>query len=76
MAETETRLSYRIRIMSTEEREELLARLGISRTTLWARLNAPGTFSLDEAAAIQRFLEELDNESYDMLDMLRPIQLT
>ena len=76
MPETETRLAYRLRRLNAEERAELLARLGISRNTLWARLANPGTFSLDEATAIARFLEELDNESYDMLEMLRPIQLT
>lgn len=76
MAETETRLSYRLRKLNAEERAELLARLGIHRTTLWARLANPGSFTLDEATAIQRFLNELDNVDYDMMEMLRPIQLT
>lgn len=76
MPEIETRLAYRLRQLTAEQRAELLARLGISRTTLWARLERPGTFSLDDARALHQFLEELDGESYDMLEMLRPIQLT
>lgn len=76
MAVIESRLAYRIRRMTSEERSELRARLGITRNTLWRRLNEPGTFSLDDAAVIQRFLEELDNESYDLVEMLRPIALT
>lgn len=75
MANNETRLAYRIRRMSAEERTELLARLGITRSTLWRRLNKPGTFTLDDGGVISRYLEELDGESYDMLEMLRPIAL-
>lgn len=76
MAETETKLAYRLGRLNTEERQELLARLGMARSTLWARLQEPGKFTLNEATTITRFLEELDGEDYDMLEMLRPIQLT
>lgn len=76
MAENETRLTYRLRRLSVEERDELLARLGLSRNTFYARLRAPRTLTLDEADCIGSFLTELDNEDYDMMEMLRPIQLT
>lgn len=76
MPEIETRLSYRLSRLTTDERKQLLERLGISRSTLWSRCKQPGTFTLDDATTIQQFLSQLDNEDYDMLEMLRPIQLT
>lgn len=72
---TETRLAYRVRKLSTAEREELMARTGLGRTTLYARLNAPGKLTLDEATAITRYLEELDNEDYDLNLLLLPVDI-
>lgn len=72
---SESRLSYRLRKLSTGQRNELLQHLGMSRTTLFARMKAPGTFTLDEAATVTRFLEGLDDCAYDVYDMMRPIEL-
>ena len=73
--EKETRLAYRVRMLDAAEREELMARSGLSRTTLYARLKAPGKLTLDEATAITRFLEELDDVAYDLTMMLLPMDI-
>lgn len=74
-ADHETRLAYRIRRLSTEEREQLLQRIGLGRTALFTRLNNPGKFTLDEASGITSFLEELDNMEYDIYQLMRPVEI-
>lgn len=73
---TESRLAYRVRMLSAMERTDLLNKLGMGRTTLFHRLNDPGKLTLDEARTITRFLEALDNEDYDIYEMLRPVEIT
>lgn len=73
MAETETRLAYRLRQLTPVEREQLLDLLGMSRTTFYARMNNPRSLTLDEAITITRFLEALEGEELDLFQMLEPV---
>ena len=73
MAETETRLAYRLRQLTPVEREQLLDMLGMSRTTFYARMNNPRSLTLDEASTITRFLEALEGEELDLFQMLEPV---
>lgn len=73
--QADTRLSYRIRKLSTANRMRLLQALNMGRTTLYAKLNAPGTLTLDQASTITRFLEELDGEDYDINELMRPVEI-
>lgn len=66
----ENKLTYLLTKLSAEQRDALIARLGISRTTFYERRNRPGQFTLDEAAAMCRFLEELHGEELDIYHLL------
>lgn len=72
----ETRLVYRLRKLSQDERARFLERLPMSESTWFKRLNAPGQFTVDELQTIVQGLEQLDGADYDAFDMLQPVQLT
>lgn len=73
--QAETRLSYRIRKLSTAHRERLLQTLNMGRTTLYTKLNQPGTLTLDQASIITRFLEDVDDCEYDITELMRPLEI-
>lgn len=72
----ESRLAYRLRKLSKEQREQLMESMAMGKTAWYARLAKPASFTLEEASTITRYLEALDNEEYDIYEMLRPVEIT
>lgn len=56
----DTKLAYLLGKLTAHQREDLCTRLGISQGTFYSRRNDPGSFTLDEATVLDRFLEELN----------------
>lgn len=75
-AHRESRLSYRLRRLTTAQRRELMQKLGLSKTTLYARMQKPGSLTLDEADTLRQYLEGIDNEAYDIYHLLREVDIT
>lgn len=71
--ETETRLTYRLRKLTADQRSQLLQELNMGRTTFFDRLRNPMCLTLEEASTICRFLEALDGCDYDLFEELKPV---
>lgn len=56
----ETKLAYLLTKLDGAQRDELCRRLSISQETFYRRRNHPGTFTLDDAAVLDQYLEELN----------------
>ena len=68
---TETKLAYLLTRFLPEQREELCARMGITRETFYRRRNNPGSFTLDEGAVLANYLEELHGHPVDLFQLLK-----
>lgn len=72
----ETRLAYRLRQLTPQQRADLCAHLPISESTFWRVLRDPGSkLTLVEGAKITRFLEELDGCDYDTYHLLNEVNI-
>lgn len=71
----ETKLAYLLtRIgQNAPQRQELCAHLGISETTFYQRRNNPGSFTLDEAARLNDWLETTTGNPQDVFAMFREL---
>jgi len=73
----ETRLAYRLRQLTPEQRGQLCAHLEVSQTTFYRILRDPGNkLTLVEGAKLTRFLEELDGTEYDTYHLLKEVDIT
>jgi len=73
----ETRLAYRLRQLTPQQRADLCAYLPTSESTFWRMLRDPGNkLTLVEGARLTRFLEELDGCDYDTYHLLKEVDIT
>lgn len=66
----ESKLSYLLSRLTSEQRDELIAKLGIGRDTFYRRRNRPGEFTLDEGAIIASYLEAIHDSDLDIYHLL------
>lgn len=71
----ETKLAYLLtRIgLNADQRTSLCTHLGISERTFYQRRNDPGTFTLDEAASLNAWLEKTTGEAQDVFRLYREL---
>jgi hypothetical protein len=67
----ETKLSYLLTKFTSDQRDELCARLNISAETFYRRRNHPGDFTLDQAVTLDQFLTELNGAPVDTYRLFR-----
>ncbi len=76
LSKMQSRLAYRLRALSPEQRAELCRRMEISESTFWRALRDPGNqLTLVEADKLRQYLEELDDCDYDMYYLLQTVDL-
>lgn len=75
MSETNSRLRYRLDLLSAEQRDQLMASLEVSKTTYYRLRDNPHQLTLEQAERLRVFLEGLDNCEYDMFRLLEPVEL-
>jgi|GEM_PF-2900459 len=77
MPPTETRLAFRLRHLTPQQRTELCAQLDVSDRTLYRIAHDPARMlNLEQADRLRQYLEALDNCEYDMYQLLRQVDIT
>ncbi|HNA32556.1 MAG TPA: hypothetical protein PL010_12100 [Flavobacteriales bacterium] len=73
----ETRLAFRLRHLTAQQRVELCAQLNVSDRTLYRIADHPGSMlTLEQADRLRQYLEAVDNCDYDMYQLLREVDIT
>ncbi len=66
----ETKLTYLLKQLTTDQRDELIKRLPMGKSAYYIRRDQPGKFTLDEASILCRFLEEIHGQDLDIYHLL------
>lgn len=66
----ESKLTYLLKQLTAEQRDELISRLPMGKSAYYIRRDAPGKFTLDEASILCRFLEEIHGQDLDIYHLL------
>lgn len=73
----ETRLAYRLRHLTAQQRTELCAQLNVSNRTLYRIADHPAhMLTLEQADRLRQYLEAVDNCDYDMYQLLHDMDIT
>jgi len=71
VGEKTCKLARMIRGLDSATKEILRSELGIADKTFYRRLNDPGSFTLDEAPAIKKHLDNYYGQDFDLMAMLQ-----
>jgi hypothetical protein len=76
MKQNETELQHLVKGLSDKERAKLIDTIGISESTLYRWMKAPGQLiTLDGATAIKAALDRTYNADHDLNKLARPIRV-
>lgn len=71
-----TQLELLLERLSTAERDKLIGKLGVDKSTYYRWLENPGKrISVDAAVVIKAFLDRRDKEDYNMAKLVKPVRI-